>query len=405
MIYRIYNIEQPKASVSPVPNEENVVKSENKVVETKPTVAEEVIKKEEIKPSKMSKLANKPASSIVHVMANSEPVTSVHAVSAPKVHVVSSYSESEESLLKEHAAVPKVLPPKVQLIEESKKSPTIISSHVEVEQAEEFTTVLAQKPKTQPIYSSVVEIQSSEDVEPALQVENNINDPEYEFLSRQPSEFAEETYRLHNIKSPNSKYEPKSKAAPDGATTTQKKVAQRAHKKEDTHPTGLVTKLGGTVVKDGSTTVHETSVIGTYISGKYAQVLQSTSHIFQNNKPKITPTPSLRILKTAAPHITKKQTINEPLSSIKQQTHILSSVSEVGDDHNDEIYGKQANNRVTRRPAVTNNSFKNRFRNNRPANKEDVEYQDVSTAQSDVSKASSISNYKKNRIQNKPTKK
>lgn len=375
------------------------------MVETKPTVVTEEIKKEEIKPSKISKVANKPASSIVHVMANSEPVTSVHAVSAPKVHVVSSYSESEEPIKKEHVAAPKLLPPKVQVIEESKKAPTIISSHVEVEPAEDFTTVLAQKPKVQPIYSSVVEIQSSEDVEPALQVENNINDPEYEFLSRQPSEFAEETYRLHNIKAPNSKFEPKSKAAQDTGSTTQKKVAQRAHKKEDTHPTGLVTKLGGTVVKDGSTTVHETSVIGTYISGKYAQVLQSTSHIFQNNKPKITPTPSLRILKTAAPHIAKKQTINEPLSSIKQQTHITTSVSEVGDDHNDEIYGKQPINRVTRRPAVTNNSFKNRFRNNqRPANKEDVEYQDVSTAQSEVSKGSPIANYKKNRIQNKPTK-
>lgn len=34
------------------------------------------------------------------------------------------------------------------------------------------------------------------------------------------------------------------------------------------HPTGLVTKLGGTVVKDGVTTVIETSVIGTYISGE-----------------------------------------------------------------------------------------------------------------------------------------
>lgn len=46
-------------------------------------------------------------------------------------------------------------------------------------------------------------------------------------------------------------------------------------------PTGLVTKMGGTIVADGHTTVHETSVIGTYIDGQYAQVLRSTSHIFQ----------------------------------------------------------------------------------------------------------------------------
>lgn len=43
------------------------------------------------------------------------------------------------------------------------------------------------------------------------------------------------------------------------------------------HPTGLVTKLGGTVVKEGVTTVHETSVIGTFISGKYAQVRTTLS--------------------------------------------------------------------------------------------------------------------------------
>nr|CAD7445104.1 unnamed protein product [Timema bartmani] len=68
------------------------------------------------------------------------------------------------------------------------------------------------------------------------------------------------------------------------------------------HPTGLVTKLGGTIIKEGVTTVHETKVIGTYISGKYAQVLQSTSHVY-NNKPKPTPSSSLRILKTAAPSL------------------------------------------------------------------------------------------------------
>ena len=46
-------------------------------------------------------------------------------------------------------------------------------------------------------------------------------------------------------------------------------------------PTGLVTTLGGTTVNSGLTTVHKTSVIGTYIKGQYAQVLLSTSRIFQ----------------------------------------------------------------------------------------------------------------------------
>ena len=52
-------------------------------------------------------------------------------------------------------------------------------------------------------------------------------------------------------------------------------------------PTGLVTTLGGTIISDGLTTVHETNVIGTFIGSKYAQILQSTSRIFQ-----VTPVPS-----------------------------------------------------------------------------------------------------------------
>lgn len=98
-------------------------------------------------------------------------------------------------------------------------------------------------------------------------------------------------------------------------------------KRDAVHPTGLVTKLGGTVVKDGTTTVHETSVIGTYISGKYAQVLQSTSHIHgPQQKPKINPTPPLRILKTAAPVLGKAKVANSrhleptPAGSVNEET-------------------------------------------------------------------------------------
>ena len=56
-------------------------------------------------------------------------------------------------------------------------------------------------------------------------------------------------------------------------------------------PTGLVTTLGGTIVSSGLTTVHKTSVIGTYIKGQYAQVLLSTSRIFQSS-------PSVNLLST-----------------------------------------------------------------------------------------------------------
>lgn len=81
---------------------------------------------------------------------------------------------------------------------------------------------------------------------------------------------------------------------------------------------------GGTVVKDGITTVHETSVIGTYISGKYAQVLQSTNRIL-GQKPKINPSPSLRILKTAAPALGKSNKHHRhleptPAASINEET-------------------------------------------------------------------------------------
>ncbi|KAH9394753.1 hypothetical protein TYRP_004810, partial [Tyrophagus putrescentiae] len=62
-----------------------------------------------------------------------------------------------------------------------------------------------------------------------------------------------------------------------------------------TYPTGLVTVLGGTVVNEGSTTVYETKVIGTYISGKYAQILSSSIKVrpdAEMQSPTIRPTHS-----------------------------------------------------------------------------------------------------------------
>lgn len=104
-------------------------------------------------------------------------------------------------------------------------------------------------------------IQIKSDEEPALIVGNNIGEPEYDFLSRQPSEVVEETYKLVNLK-PSSKFILRHRPATDNKKNAATKKPGVAH------PTGLVTKLGGTVVKDGTTTVIETSVIGTYISGK-----------------------------------------------------------------------------------------------------------------------------------------
>lgn len=88
-------------------------------------------------------------------------------------------------------------------------------------------------------------------------------------------------------------------------------------RKDKDNPTGLVTKLGGTIIKDGLTTVHETSVIGTYINGKYAQVLQSSSRVLNAELPaipegKIRPSNPQRILKTIGPHQGKNKPYLEP---------------------------------------------------------------------------------------------
>ncbi|XP_071036551.1 mucin-2 isoform X1 [Parasteatoda tepidariorum] len=67
-------------------------------------------------------------------------------------------------------------------------------------------------------------------------------------------------------------------------------------------PTGLVTVLGSTSVDGSSTAVHETKVIGTYIDGKYAQILQSTSRVLLESE-----------LKT--PHMVSYSTIDRSYST------------------------------------------------------------------------------------------
>ncbi|XP_058065741.1 titin [Anopheles bellator] len=230
-------------------------------------------------------------------------------------------------------------------VEEEEQSPIVLSTVSETQATQTVTVVRPEdEKKTSVVVTRQPEVtpQAAEDAEegeadgeeveeeeeeqeepvPVLQIGNNIGEPEYDFLSRQPSEFVEETFRVVNLR-------PTATAAPaDGGARTQGAKAakpKRGNKRGGAaHPTGLVTKLGGTVVKEGVTTVHETSVIGTYISGKYAQVLQSTSHVIQGNSPapvpaagavaapaaegrrvKLNPSSTLRILKTAAPSLNK----------------------------------------------------------------------------------------------------
>ncbi|KAK7074523.1 hypothetical protein SK128_024526 [Halocaridina rubra] len=97
----------------------------------------------------------------------------------------------------------------------------------------------------------------------------------YDFLASEPALDVQVTYDVYDV-------EP---------TASLKDLYSSGLVTSDSNfPTGLVTKLGGTIVSDGLTTVHETSVIGTFIAGQYAQILQSTSHIFQT-----TPTPDLKL--------------------------------------------------------------------------------------------------------------
>lgn len=165
------------------------------------------------------------------------------------------------------ANTPQLLSSKVEVIN---PAPSKIFTKVEViSESPTRTPKLEQKPSSvQPsfVVSSIVEVKSS-DEEPVL-IGNNIGELEYDFLSRQPSEVVEETYKIINLK-PSAKFHLKPRPL---AGQTKNHPGPSQKRPGAAHPTGLVTKLGGTVVKDGSTTVHETSVIGTYISGKYAQV-------------------------------------------------------------------------------------------------------------------------------------
>lgn len=237
-------------------------------------------------------------------------------------------------------------------------APQILSSKVEVVQGSPNSIA------TQPILSSVIEVLSSDDDDepPILVTNNNLGEPEYDFLSRQPSEVVEETYKVINLR-PSKAHKPKHGNKPRPNSPTSQKPREDAD-----HPIGLVTKLGGTVIKEGVTTVHETSVIGTMINGKYAQVLHSTSHILQPSgpKPKIAATPTLRILKTAAPQLAKNHRhILEPTpaSFLSEETQLPL----------ENLFGNSPNLiRPSRRPAVPGGSFKNRFRSHEHEEEEEI---------------------------------
>lgn len=310
-------------------------------IETKPIVEQKQEESIEIQPTKptveQTLEQNSPVvfSSIVEVVQEkaTEPTPATKKPKKNKKNKAPTPSPTPLTVQAVHAITPE--PPKV-----------VLSSRVEIVDDKPNKFIVEAEKQIEPTVSSIVDVvESEEEPEVVLQDGNAINaEPEYDFLSRQPTEFVEETYRVVNLK-PSGLKKPKAQSK-----TSVKNV-------DAIHPTGLVTKSGGTVIKDGLTTVHETSVIGTYISGKYAQVLQSTSQIFNAaQKPKIQPSSTLRILKTAAPSLNK----TPKYSSIEEELPVEVVQSGPGLVRN------------TRRPAQSSNSFKNRFRNREDAVEEIV---------------------------------
>ncbi|CAH0664445.1 unnamed protein product [Chilo suppressalis] len=348
MVFSPHSAPPPEPPKTEKPVQENII-------ETKPPPPSVIsVKPEAIKPSKISdnvktKKPSGPAviSSAISVVSSpnknddkvvnvpksiikeqKQIITKVEVVAGPS-KIVESSSPKPSPSKPSKLSKPSNSSDKKHKPDAIKSITNVVSSKVEVKQAPPASIINSK-------VSSVVQIKSSQaEEEPAILItNNNIGEPEYDFLSRQPSEFVEETYKVINIR-------------PSKSHAQKPKHKNRVHPptpqpEDDDHPLGLVTTLGGTIVKDGLTTVHETSVIGTYISGKYAQVLNSNSKVLQGgHRNKIAPTPTHRILKTPAP-------------GLKNHRHNLEPTPSINDDDN---HGK-----TTRRQTSNGSSFKNRHR-------------------------------------------
>ncbi|ENN82377.1 hypothetical protein YQE_01251, partial [Dendroctonus ponderosae] len=298
-----------------------------------------------------------PSKTVSHKIETVQEVSSiVHVNSGPDANPQSKRPEIKHSpatrvnVISSKAVVAPIIVSKVQVIEEVKPAAKqhIITKVEVVSEAPKSiiaskVEVIAEEKPTR----SVVEVKS--DDEPAVIIGNNIGDPEYEFLSNQPSEVVEQTYKVINLR-PSSKFQQKLRPSVD----VKKQPTRRP---DNPRPTGLVSKMEGMVVHDGIMTSYETSVIGTYINGKYAQVLQSTSQVFNHPKEnpvrgKIAPTQSLTILKTAAPalkpHNKKQQHLEPtPAASINEDVSMAAA----------DAFNAQNSIKSTRKPAKR---FKNR---------------------------------------------
>uniref|UniRef100_A0A182FV18 DUF4758 domain-containing protein n=1 Tax=Anopheles albimanus TaxID=7167 RepID=A0A182FV18_ANOAL len=340
--------------------------------------------------------AEKPKSLVVEAVTPSTTTTTEE----PAEEFEEEHEEGEEhspimfSSITEDEAKPKPAPVEVTK-EKANKSPAVEAKtpsevapepHEEEEEEDEAGDEDGEDEEDEPV--------------PVLQIGNNIGEPEYDFLSRQPSEFVEETFRVVNLRPTATA----TAAAAEGRAQNPKPAKPKRGNKRG-HPTGLVTKLGGTVVKEGVTTVHETSVIGTYISGKYAQVLQSTSHVIQGHsqapaapaaapvsapeggsgrRVKLNPSSTLRILKTAAPSLNKTPRYNpEAVAAAAASIITPSPASQALDDTGlplENLFASQPSSSLVRPSrrlpgSAGAGNFKNRLKNR--LGKDDNELQEA----------------------------
>lgn len=138
------------------------------------------------------------------------------------------------------------------------------------------------------------------------------------------------------------------------------------------------------------------------MNGKYAQVLQSTSHIYQNNK-KIKPTPAhqSKILKTVGPSLGG---IDKPKKNVNiEATPTPSSLEDDNSLPLESLFHSNPSGnliRQSRRPAVGNGQFKNRYNAiNRKQNVDDYVTSEENDSEN-LDYPSTTSSYRKNKYGN-----
>lgn len=133
-------------------------------------------------------------------------------------------------------------------------------------------------------------------------IESNFNQPEYDMLSRQPTEYIEESYRIMNLDKSSRIHVAKRKTPALDKSNT--------HFSFDTQTISPAMKTSKIFPKNNVTNIHETSIrtIVSRSSVKKGQNIQSPLHAFKNRNSKVNPSSTPRILKTVAPasaHVVK----------------------------------------------------------------------------------------------------